>query len=156
MRILGYHLFQLVISHNAMEMKHNLHVLAKVSKCPLKTRNPIAQRNYILEFFQGLPKQPPVFPVFSTPGYSNANFRILSYVIQVITSSSFATAVERDVLDPLSLSNTYTIKPEDKLGIIPDGNSSWGQNVGQDLSYVLTDLPLPYLRPSRLRTNIYP
>ena len=91
-----------------------------------------------IEFFQGLPKQPPVFPVWATPAYSNSNFRILSYVVEAITKTDFGTTVENEVLRPLGLSNTYTLKPKDSLGIIPDGDSSWGQDVGQDLPYVLS------------------
>jgi hypothetical protein len=98
---------------------------------------PRRSHRYHVEFFQGLPKQPPVFPVWATPAYSNSNFRILSYVIEAISKTEFAATVEREVLQPLGLSDTYTLKPKDGVGIIPNGDSLWGQDVGDDLSYVL-------------------
>lgn len=85
------------------------------------------------EFLHGLHKQPPVFPVWATPAYSNANFRILSYVVESLANMDFASTVEKEVLRPLNLTHTYTVKPEDDIGIIPQGDSLWSQYVGEDL-----------------------
>ncbi|KAJ5832048.1 hypothetical protein N7474_000359 [Penicillium riverlandense] len=105
-----------------------------IPKCDGNESQPPCTRKEFLQGLQGLDKQPPVFPVWATPSYSNANFRILSYVFESITNMSFATGVEKDVLRPLDLSNTYTIKPQDSVGIIPTGVSLWGQFLGQDLA----------------------
>jgi CubicO group peptidase (beta-lactamase class C family) len=83
--------------------------------------------------------------VWATPAYSNSNFRVLSYVIEAITKTEFAATVESDVIRPLGLSNTFSLKPKDSVGIIPDGDSSWGIDVGQDLGYVVPRIPLSSL-----------
>lgn len=85
------------------------------------------------EFLHGLHKQPPVFPPWATPAYSNSNFRILSYVVESLANINFASAVEKNILQPLDLTHTYTVKPQDDVGIIPQGDSLWGQYVGEDL-----------------------
>ncbi|KAJ5620773.1 hypothetical protein N7510_004757 [Penicillium lagena] len=105
-----------------------------IPKCDGDESQPPCTRNEFLQGLQGLHKQPPVFPVWATPSYSNANFRILSYIFESITNTSFVKGVEKDVLRPLDLSNTYTIKPQDSVGIIPTGDSLWGQFLGQDLA----------------------
>lgn len=67
----------------------------------------------LLHFLHGLDKQPPIFPVWETPAYSNAAFRILGYIAANVTNMTVSDALEASIFRPLGLEHTYASKPSD-------------------------------------------
>jgi CubicO group peptidase (beta-lactamase class C family) len=85
------------------------------------------------EYFKGLNRRHPVFLSQSTPVYSNTAFRILSYAMEVITGETYENIVMQSIVEPLGLAHTTVFKPQDNsAGVIPQGDSSWEFNVGDE------------------------
>ncbi|KAK4870333.1 hypothetical protein LT330_005387 [Penicillium expansum] len=57
--------------------------------CDGNLSQPLCSRK---DFLQGLDQQPPVFPAWETPAYSNAAFRILGYVAANVTNITMVDA----------------------------------------------------------------
>jgi CubicO group peptidase (beta-lactamase class C family) len=74
----------------------------------------------------------PVFLPHSTPIYSNTAFRILSYALEAITEDNFENIMSECVLKPLVLDHTSISKPADILGVIPEGDSMWSYDIGDE------------------------
>ncbi|KAK8913226.1 Beta-lactamase-like protein sdnR [Metarhizium anisopliae] len=87
------------------------------------------------EFFDVLLKRRPVSLPFNTPTYSNAAYRLLGYVVEAVTGTSYTEAVAKSVFQPLGLQNTSTSSPRGAgVGVIPPGNSGWGRPLGDEVS----------------------
>ncbi|KID84587.1 Beta-lactamase/transpeptidase-like protein [Metarhizium guizhouense ARSEF 977] len=87
------------------------------------------------EFFDVLLKRRPVSLPFNTPTYSNAAYRLLGYVVEAVTGTSYTEAVAKSVFQPLGLQNTSTSSPGGTgVGVIPPGNSGWGRPLGDEVS----------------------
>lgn len=92
---------------------------------------------FSLEFFSGLAGVPPSFSPSWTAGYSNAGYQILSYALEAITKKRFAAMLQADVINKLGLKNTFYQKPDDKLGVIPQGQEdNWSFSIGEASPYV--------------------
>ncbi|KFG84826.1 putative penicillin-binding protein [Metarhizium anisopliae] len=87
------------------------------------------------EFFDVLLNRRPVSLPFNTPTYSNAAYRLLGYVVEAVTGTSYTEAVAKSVFQPLGLQNTSTSSPRGAgVGVIPPGNSGWGRPLGDEVS----------------------
>ncbi|KAI1412025.1 beta-lactamase/transpeptidase-like protein [Hypoxylon sp. FL1857] len=85
-----------------------------------------------IEFFTGLANVPPSFAPSWTAGYSNMGYQILAYALEAITRKPFANMVESDIISKLNLKNTFYQKPDDSLGVIPEGHEEdWGFSIGE-------------------------
>jgi CubicO group peptidase (beta-lactamase class C family) len=74
-----------------------------------------------------------VFRPHSIPIYSNTAFRILSYALEIIANKTFEDIMEESVFKPLGLNNTSIRKPDkDSLGVIPQGQSMWFYDIGDE------------------------
>ncbi|KAF2807189.1 beta-lactamase/transpeptidase-like protein [Mytilinidion resinicola] len=73
------------------------------------------------EYIAGLLSQTPLTSTYNTPIYSNAGFVLLSLVIESITNQSFSAAFHTAILQPLNMSRTSVIAPNDTNIIIPGG-----------------------------------
>lgn len=82
------------------------------------------------EFFNGFTQRYPVFAPQTTPIYSNAAFRILSYVVEAVTGQTFASVVQQQILTPLQLADTSLSIPPASTGVIPLSESVSGWNMG--------------------------
>ena len=88
---------------------------------------------YSIEYFQGFVHHHPVFRPHSTPIYSNTAFRILSYALETIAGNSLENIMKENVFKPLGLKHTSIRKPvDDSLGVIPQGNSVWFYDIGDE------------------------
>jgi CubicO group peptidase (beta-lactamase class C family) len=85
-----------------------------------------------VEYFQSFIERHPVFLPQSTPIYSNTAFRILSYAIEAIANDSFENIMKRSFIEPLSLAHTTYRKPKNSLGVIPEGDSNWAYDLGDE------------------------
>ncbi|KAI1759370.1 beta-lactamase/transpeptidase-like protein [Hypoxylon sp. FL1150] len=84
------------------------------------------------QFFSGLANVPPSFQPSWTAGYSNMAFQILAYALEAITQKPFATMLQEDVIDKLGLQRTFYTKPDDTLGVIPQGSGNqWAYSIGE-------------------------
>ncbi|KAI0849509.1 beta-lactamase/transpeptidase-like protein [Daldinia vernicosa] len=84
------------------------------------------------KFFSGLAAVPPSFSPSWTAGYSNAGYQILSYALEAITKKRYAEMLQADIIDKLELKNTFYQKPDDKLGVIPQGQEdNWSFSIGE-------------------------
>ncbi|KAI0886634.1 beta-lactamase/transpeptidase-like protein [Annulohypoxylon maeteangense] len=84
------------------------------------------------EFFTGLANVPPSFSPSWTAGYSNMGYQILAYALQAITKKQFAPMLQSDIIDKLGLQNTFYEKPDDSLGVIPEGKEDgWSYSLGE-------------------------
>jgi CubicO group peptidase (beta-lactamase class C family) len=86
----------------------------------------------LIEYFEGFIHHHPVFLPYSTPIYSNTAFRILSYAIEAITGVTFDNLIEECVFKHLLLNNTSMHNPADSLGVIPQGDSYWSYDIGDE------------------------
>ncbi|KAH0847412.1 hypothetical protein AYO21_03681 [Fonsecaea monophora] len=87
------------------------------------------------DFMTTLKQRDAVFETFHTPAYSNNAFRLLGYVVETITNTSYATALQQLVLDPLDLKMTFVRQPpNDVRGAIPGNTTSsgWSQDLGDE------------------------
>ncbi|MDI1484867.1 MAG: hypothetical protein OHK93_000001, partial [Ramalina farinacea] len=57
-------------------------------------------------YLEAVTKRPPIFLPWSTPIYSNLAYNLLSLALTNITNQTFAAALQKDMLDPLSLTST--------------------------------------------------
>jgi CubicO group peptidase (beta-lactamase class C family) len=85
------------------------------------------------DFLKGVASRDPVFSSFQTPVYSNSAFQILSYALENITGKDFGTLMEQGIFEPLNLSHTSYMKPDDSLGVIPGDKTSthWDTDLGE-------------------------
>ncbi|KAI0891918.1 beta-lactamase/transpeptidase-like protein [Annulohypoxylon nitens] len=84
------------------------------------------------EFFTGLANVPPSFSPSWTAGYSNMGYQILAYALQAITQKQFAPMLQSDIIDKLELQKTFYQKPDDGLGVIPEGQEDgWSYSLGE-------------------------
>ncbi|KAI2464940.1 beta-lactamase/transpeptidase-like protein [Annulohypoxylon bovei var. microspora] len=84
------------------------------------------------EFFTGLANVPPSFSPSWTAGYSNMGYQILAYALEAITKKQFAQMLQSDIIDKLELQHTSYQKPDDALGVIPDGHEDdWSYSIGE-------------------------
>ncbi|KAE9373571.1 beta-lactamase/transpeptidase-like protein [Stipitochalara longipes BDJ] len=84
------------------------------------------------EYFEGFVHHHPVFRPHSTPIYSNTAFRILGYAIEAIVGENFDNITEKSILKPLQLNHSSVKKPADNLGAIPQGDSMWSYDLGDE------------------------
>lgn len=87
------------------------------------------------DFITTLKQRDAIFETFHTPAYSNNAFRLLGYVVETITNTSYATAIQQLVLDPLGLKMTFVRQPpHDVHGAVPGDTTSsgWYQDLGDE------------------------
>jgi CubicO group peptidase (beta-lactamase class C family) len=85
-----------------------------------------------IEYFQGFVHHHPVFLPHSTPIYSNTAFRLLSYALEAIVGDKFESVMEECVFKLLLLNHTSIRKPADSFGVIPQGDSMWSYDIGDE------------------------
>jgi hypothetical protein len=86
-----------------------------------------------LEFFNGLLQRAPVFAPQTTPVYSNTAYRMLGYIIQAIGGTRFDKLLHSSVLRPLNMTTTtYAIPSGGGSWVIPNGESGWYQDTGDE------------------------
>ncbi|KAI1330168.1 putative penicillin-binding protein [Xylariaceae sp. FL0255] len=84
-------------------------------------------------WFQGLVERHPVYAPATTPTYSNAAFRLLGYVLEALSTKSFAALVQSVVLQPFDLSDTSAASPPTHGSwVIPNGDSAFFEDVGDE------------------------
>jgi CubicO group peptidase (beta-lactamase class C family) len=84
------------------------------------------------QFFSGFTKRHPVYAPGTAPVYSNAAYQILAYALENITGTDFPTLVQRELFDPLDLTeSSWTLPSSNSSAIIPDG-SSWSLDLGDE------------------------
>ncbi|KAJ2986061.1 hypothetical protein NUW58_g5208 [Xylaria curta] len=77
------------------------------------------------EYFQGIVQRHPIFAPQTTPVYSNLGFRILGYVLEAMSGTSYAALIQSKVLEPLALKDTSAkVPPRRGSWVIPTGNES--------------------------------
>lgn len=83
----------------------------------------------------------PTFAPEAAPAYSNVAYMLLAFALENITGKDWLTLLTENVLDPLSLDDTFYTTPEDpSRGIIP-GNASlvgWYNRLGDANPYVIS------------------
>ena len=104
--------------------------VAQVCLFPGDLRRVLLLLIYTLEYFRGFVQRHPVFAPYTTPIYSNAAFRILGYVLEAVTNSSFEATMKKSVWEPLSLVNTSASRPS--KGVIPSGDPGWFLDLGDE------------------------
>lgn len=57
--------------------------------------------------------------------YSNSNFYLLGYIIEMVTGKAFEKYLQENVLDKASLKNTFYINPEKSISDMPQGYSKF-------------------------------
>lgn len=88
----------------------------------------------MVEFFSGITQRRPVFLPYTTPIYSNAAYRILGYVLENITGTSFHEAYNDTIFQPLGMANTQTLLPDTPgVGVITPGLSGWDFDMGDEI-----------------------
>ncbi|KAM3496898.1 hypothetical protein MY10362_009731 [Beauveria mimosiformis] len=103
----------------------------EIPKCSNDATQPTCTRE---QFFRGYLKQHAVQAPYTTAIYSNAGYHLLGYVVEALTNLSFADALQRTVLDPLSLKHSGATLPAKKgMGVIPQGESGWDLPMGDDV-----------------------
>ncbi|KAI0380509.1 beta-lactamase/transpeptidase-like protein [Hypomontagnella monticulosa] len=84
------------------------------------------------QFFTGLANVPPSFSPSWTAGYSNMGYQILAYALEAIAKKRYADMLQANIIDKLQLQHTFYQKPEDKLGVIPQGSEdNWSYSIGE-------------------------
>ncbi|ORX99283.1 beta-lactamase/transpeptidase-like protein [Clohesyomyces aquaticus] len=76
------------------------------------------------DLLAGLTSEKPQTASFNTPIYSNAGFVLLGYVLENITNSTYAEAMQELVFGPLNLTRTSVSTPQDDNIITPFGPQS--------------------------------
>ncbi|OAA52480.1 Beta-lactamase/transpeptidase-like protein [Beauveria brongniartii RCEF 3172] len=103
----------------------------EIPKCSNDPTQPTCTRE---QFFRGYLKQHAVQAPYTTAIYSNAGYHLLGYVVEALTNLSFADALQRTVLDPLSLNHSGATLPAKKgTGVIPQGEPGWDLPMGDDV-----------------------
>ncbi|MBS1648284.1 MAG: beta-lactamase family protein [Bacteroidetes bacterium] len=57
--------------------------------------------------------------------YSNSNYYLLGYIIEMVTGKTFENYLKENVLDPADLKNTFYIHPEKNIPDMPQGYSKF-------------------------------
>ncbi|XXH01564.1 hypothetical protein Hte_007924 [Hypoxylon texense] len=84
------------------------------------------------QFFAGLANIPPSFQPSWTAGYSNMGYQILAYALEAITQKRFAQMLQTDIINKLNLQHTFYTKPDNALGVIPQGSETqWSFSIGE-------------------------
>lgn len=65
----------------------------------------------------------------TTPAYSNSAFALLGYVLESLTGASFDEIMQRSLIEPLGLKNTFGTVPDPSLGIIALNETFSGWNI---------------------------
>lgn len=90
------------------------------------------------EFWATLPGLPPIFPVDSTPAYSDLAYQILSYALENIVGKQWLDMLTESVLQPLGLNHTYYSQPDNataqQVGAIPGNQvqAGWQDPLGDE------------------------
>jgi CubicO group peptidase (beta-lactamase class C family) len=82
------------------------------------------------ELISRMKERAPLFAPNQKSTYSNVNFELLGLVIQNATNSTYEDLLHQLILDPIGMSNTSTIKPDDSVGAIPIGENHWDYRLG--------------------------
>ncbi|KAI1464859.1 beta-lactamase/transpeptidase-like protein [Daldinia caldariorum] len=119
-----------------LTQEHNQTVLKSQGFPPAPTNETPVCGEFIpcnrAQFFSGLSNVPPSFSPSWTAGYSNAGYQILAYALEAITKKQYAEMLQADVIDKLGLQHTFYQKPDDKLGVIPQGHEdNWAFSIGE-------------------------
>ncbi len=69
--------------------------------------------------------EPLNFKPSSNYRYSNSNFYLLGYIIEVVTGKTFEKYLQENVLDKAGLKNTFYIHPEKNINDMPQGYSKF-------------------------------
>jgi len=73
--------------------------------------------------------EPLNFKPSSNYRYSNSNFYLLGYIIEVVTGKTFEKHLKENVLDKAGLKNTFYIHPEKNINDMPQGYSKFDGNI---------------------------
>jgi CubicO group peptidase (beta-lactamase class C family) len=63
--------------------------------------------------------------------YSNSNYYLLGYIIEIVTGKSFENYLKENVLDKADLKNTFYINPELNIPDMPEGYSKFDGKIGK-------------------------
>lgn len=67
--------------------------------------------------------------------YSNGAYRVLAYVLEAITGSSYEDVVEDEIFQPLGMKHSSVLPPTAKgKGVIPDGDAGWNRAYGDEIA----------------------
>ncbi|PCH06154.1 Beta-lactamase-related [Penicillium occitanis (nom. inval.)] len=100
-----------------------------IPRCGGNSTTPPCDRD---EYFHGLLQRAPVILPRTTPIYSNTAFRILGYILGAISNVPFDQLLDSSVLRPLNLTTTSYVTPTEGAWVIPNGDSAWYQNTGDE------------------------
>ncbi|OTA86915.1 hypothetical protein M434DRAFT_81710 [Hypoxylon sp. CO27-5] len=121
--------------HPFVERPYNAHALVSEAHTPIQrslSGGRDIRKKEEEEFFTGLANVPPSFAPSWTVGYSNMGYQILAYALEAITQKRFPNMVQSDIITKLNLSHTFYQKPDDALGVIPEGHEEdWGFSIGE-------------------------
>ncbi|KAL4909606.1 beta-lactamase/transpeptidase-like protein [Aspergillus multicolor] len=89
------------------------------------------------EYFRGILRRAAIFAPQTTPVYSNTAYRMLGYILEALSGTSFSGLLESSVLQPLNLTTTTSTIPSGKREsgsswVIPNGESGWFQDTGDE------------------------
>ncbi|KAI0403229.1 putative penicillin-binding protein [Xylaria palmicola] len=86
------------------------------------------------EYFHGVTQRHPVSASHTTPVYSNIAFRIVGYVLEAMSGTSYNALVQSKVLKPLGLTDTSATVPTGRGSwVIPTGDANGFQyNYGDE------------------------
>lgn len=73
-------------------------------------------------------------------------YQILAYALEAISKKRYADMLQTNIINKLQLQHTFYQKPEDKLGVIPQGSEdNWSYSIGEASPYVSQFQPTPWL-----------
>ncbi|KAI0164392.1 beta-lactamase/transpeptidase-like protein [Hypoxylon sp. FL1284] len=82
------------------------------------------------DFWDNFGKRDPVFAPYRSPLYSNTAFFLLSLVVEEVSGVPFRDFVQENILDVAGMPKTSYSKPDDKLGAISLGDTTWNASLG--------------------------
>ncbi|KAF2653638.1 beta-lactamase/transpeptidase-like protein [Lophiostoma macrostomum CBS 122681] len=84
-------------------------------------------------FFKTLDTRPPTYRPDTTPVYSNTAFMLLAYALEDISGKSFDVILKTKLVDPLGLTHTSKIAPDEAKGVIPFNKTQswWDLDLGE-------------------------
>jgi len=59
--------------------------------------------------------------------YSNSNYYLLGYIIELVTGATYETHIQQHILDQADLKHTYFVKPANKIVNVSPGYSNFGK-----------------------------